>query len=447
MKKLALLSAAFAGAGLLASARDADACGGCFGPTQTVTVVTDHRMILSVSPLQTTLYDQIKYQGDPSSFAWVLPIHGTVDVGLSADVLFGSLDAITQTTIRPPPRQCAPPPYCGNEDRNAPSFAADASAGAAEDGGVTITKQETVGPYATVQLSSKDPAALENWLVMNGFNIPNDIKPVITAYVNEGFDFLALKLIPGQGISSMRPVRVTTMGASPVLPLRMVAAGTGNTVGITLWIVGEGRYEPTNFPSFYIPTTDLVWDWKTSSSNYTTLRANIEANSGNKAWETESSFQVSRYEIQSYVLGGGYRFGQAPAENDYLPVMGPVPLTAEQVRQADLDTLFAGITMGQEQITRIRTDLAHSVLNQDLDVSASADQTMLFPQRQLSHDVNAPACPSYPPCSGNPVVDNAFGLHGGCATTPEASTSSDVGLGFAAGFIGIAVIRARRRRR
>src|SRR5438105_13407404 len=111
MKTLHLLSAAVMGAGLLASARDADACGGCFGPSQTVTVVTDHRMILSVSPQQTTLYDQIKYQGDPASFAWVLPIHGTVDVGLSADVLFASLDAITQTTIRPPPRQCAGPPY------------------------------------------------------------------------------------------------------------------------------------------------------------------------------------------------------------------------------------------------------------------------------------------------------------------------------------------------
>jgi hypothetical protein len=38
----------------------------------------------------------------------------------------------------------------------------------------------------------------------------------------------------------------------------MVAAGTGATVGVTLWIVGEGRYEPTNFPSFYIQTRSLV---------------------------------------------------------------------------------------------------------------------------------------------------------------------------------------------
>jgi hypothetical protein len=50
--------------------RDAAACGGCFGPpTEKNDVVTDHRMVLSVSPQQTTLYDQIRYSGQPSAFA------------------------------------------------------------------------------------------------------------------------------------------------------------------------------------------------------------------------------------------------------------------------------------------------------------------------------------------------------------------------------------------
>ena len=41
----------------------------------------------------------------------------------------------------------------------------------------------------------------------------------------------------------MRPIRVTTQGASLALPLRMAAVGTGATVGITLWVVSDGRYE------------------------------------------------------------------------------------------------------------------------------------------------------------------------------------------------------------
>src|SRR3954470_4420989 len=74
---------------------DARACGACFhpppNPNETPSVVTDHRMILSISSQQTTLYDQIRYDGSPSSFAWVLPISGAATVGLSSDVVFSTL--------------------------------------------------------------------------------------------------------------------------------------------------------------------------------------------------------------------------------------------------------------------------------------------------------------------------------------------------------------------
>jgi hypothetical protein len=98
---------------LTCGARDAAACEGCFHPpTQVATDLTDERMLLSVSTTQSTLYDQIRYAGSPSSFAWVLPIKGTVTVGLSADVLFDSFDELTATTITPPPRNCPSAPSC-----------------------------------------------------------------------------------------------------------------------------------------------------------------------------------------------------------------------------------------------------------------------------------------------------------------------------------------------
>jgi Uncharacterized protein conserved in bacteria (DUF2330) len=107
-----------AGATLIVlGARDVHACGGCFHPptppTQVASDITDERMLLSVSQTQTTLYDQIRYSGTPSSFAWVLPIRSAVTVGLSADVLFDSIDALTATQIQPPPSSCPPAPSCG----------------------------------------------------------------------------------------------------------------------------------------------------------------------------------------------------------------------------------------------------------------------------------------------------------------------------------------------
>src|SRR5450755_1960741 len=152
--KLAVGIATAVSAVSLAGERQASACGGCFHPpTQTVTDITDERMLLAVSATQSTLYDQIEYSGTPSSFAWVLPIHGTVTVGLSADVLFASIDTLTATQINPPPLNC-PSPNCAQ----GPAFAGASGSTSAADAGsaVIVLSQANVGPYATVQLHSTD---------------------------------------------------------------------------------------------------------------------------------------------------------------------------------------------------------------------------------------------------------------------------------------------------
>jgi hypothetical protein len=428
--------------------RDAAACGGCFHPpTQVASDITDERMLLAVSTVQSTLYDQLRYAGSPSSFAWVLPIHGTVDVGLSADVLFDSVDVLTETQIVSPTPPCPPPPpNC--------FFASGASSGTASGGPVsapvvTVTKQENVGPYATVQLHSTDATALDNWLAQNGYTIPAAVKPVIAQYLAEGFDFLAMKLLPNQGVQAMRPVRVTTPGASLSLPLRMAAVGTGPSVGITIWVVSDGRYEPQNFPFFTIDASQLVWDWTTSSSNYTTLRARNEAALGGAGWEVESSLTLNQQLITSVILSGGRYYGNrgfggpislppASATEDYLPIGsadagadGGSYRTAEEVRTADIAALFAGLPQPNVRVTRIRSDIAHAAMTKDFVLQASADQSELSNIRQVTQSVNfnvATQCPNYSFCaaasSGSPsVVDASVGVSGSTAVT-GASTGT-----------------------
>lgn len=444
---------------------DANACGGCFHPpTEVPTVVTDHRMLLSVAKDQSTLYDQIKYSGSPGSFAWVLPISGTVEVGLSSDIVFASLDGSTQTQIISPPQNCPPPPQCGDR-----GFASGAAAPAAdgENGGVTVTKREVVGPYETVQLKATDPAALAKWLSTNGFAVPADVQPVIDQYVNEKFDFLALKLVPGKAVQDMRPVRVTTKGSNVVLPLRMVAAGTGPTVGIGLWIVAEGRYETQNFPSFTIPTADIAWDWTQNKSNYVELRAQKTTAGGGKAFEVESSILLQRSIIENAVENGYFNNGRGgPVSNDpeeraqqaYLPVkdeQGAVIKTAQQVRAEDLATLFHGVPSSAARVTRLRADLSHAALNVDLVMTASADQSELSNVRRLTKELNEPLCPVYSGCesAGQAPRSEAIarsGASGGgesfaCNTSTRRSTPAWLGLG--GGFLALALVKAARRRR
>ncbi len=464
---LALAFAAAASAVSFAGERQAGACGGCFHPpTQTVTDITDERMLLSVSSTQSTLFDQIQYQGSPTSFAWVLPIHGTVTVGLSADVLFNSMDTLTATQINPPPQNC-PSPNCSTPSANA-AFGGSGTSGGGSP--VQILAQANVGPYATVQLHSSDSSALDAWLTSNGFNIPAAVQPILDAYIKEGFDFLAMKLLPNQGVQAMRPVRVTTPGASLSLPLRMASIGTGAITGITIWVVADGRYEPQNFPFFHIDDSELVWDWNTNASNYTTLRTQKEAASKNAAWEIESSISLNQEIIKNVIESGGQYYGNGlasgpavDATQDYLPIgdadagasAGDAGYeSAEQVRDDDINTLLAGQTGSTVRVTRIRSDIAQTAMTSDFVLKASADQSELSNIRTVTQSVNL-TCTLYNGCQavGTGTLAQAqasVNRGGGCATSARGTGSRGAAFGALAGVLALLAgraIRMRRRRR
>ncbi len=269
----------------VADVRPAYACGGCFSPPSERTVVTDHRMALSVSPQQTILWDQIRYSGDPKEFAWVLPVREGAHVEVANDEWFAALDSTTQPTIQGPAVSgqgfgCGLA-GCGSQSTSA--MGADSTNG----GGVQVVSESVVGPYETVTLRSSDPSALTKWLQGHSYDIPDAIAPVIAAYVDEKFDFIALRLLPTCGERAMRPVRVVTSGADPTLPLRMVAAGVGAQVGITLYVVSEGRYQPQNFPSAEIDDADLKWDRSQNKSTYETVSQGLMAQANGHTWITE----------------------------------------------------------------------------------------------------------------------------------------------------------------
>jgi hypothetical protein len=446
-----LVMAALAGAATF-EAKDASACGGCFIAQSENTVVTGHKMILSISQQQTTLYDQIVYSGAPESFAWILPVSGLATVGLSSDALFQTLDQQTTVTVNSPQITCPPPPSCG--------FAAGAGGAvsytttATTTGGVTVVAQQTVGPYETVQLNSTDPNALADWLTQHGYNVPSDIQPVINAYVNEGFDFLALKLVPGQGVNAMRPVRISTPGASAVMPLRMVAAGTGPITPITLWVMGEGRYATTNMPSFEIDESQLVWDWDTQSSNYGALKQAGFAASNNAGWLVQAAEPFSKYYLTDTLHWSAM---YDPLQSGYADEQGQGAVAAAQ---ADLDALFGSIPDQQLWVTRINGELARPALAADLQLGAAASQTSVERWFQVTHATGTqPPCPTFPPCDdpggdnpGNPGWDfwgnlgsggasAGGGSSGGCAMTNHGSAPLLSGLALVA-----ALALARRRR-
>jgi hypothetical protein len=345
---------------------------------------------------------------------------------------------------------------------------------------VSVTAQVQVGPYETVQLSSADPKALENWLSSHGYKVASSEAPVIAAYIAEGFDFLAMKLVPGQGVNAMRPVRVTTEGAGVTLPLRMVSVGTGATTGITLWVIGDGRWEPSNFPTFSITDSELAWDWATESSDYETLRLEHEAALKNAVWEIESSLELNESTITTTVTtSNASPYGDAaPGASDYLPIGdagGPSSLgdagdeagsadaaaeaaaeagqayqSADQVEQEDLTTLFAGMNGPNVRVTRMRADLAHTALSADLVIKAATDQSELTNLHYPTQEIGEPLCPTYDSnCNETgeaPRSAAASASSGGCSTTAQRSTlGTQVIAAGCIAFLGLGTLRSRRR--
>ena len=460
--KMGIAFALVGAAGMLEAA-DARACGACFAPPTDDTVVSGHRMVLATSKTQTTLYDQITYTGAPASFAWVLPIRGQVEFGLAGQLLFQTLDSQTRHQVTAPPYTCPePPPGCNISYASGEGDFGGANGGAggapsAADAGVTVTSQQTVGSYDMVTLhptTTADTAALLQWLADNNYAVPAEMNPIIAAYVAEGFDFLALKLTPGATVSTMSPVRVTTAGGSAALPLRMVAGGTGSTVPITLWVVGEGAYETKNFPTFRVDSSKLVWDWATYSSNYDTLRGAGYASTQGRGWLDETSVAFSRYafesSLQQYVGMGNHDYdvdghgqsGASPQENI----------------ASELDVLFAGMAATATRVTRLRAELPHEELAADLEIGAAADQSEVPVTEQAKTALHQPPCPDYSWCSSSPVPGGSGFVSGfdvqpgggkpssGCAVPRDASGHAGEGLG-AAALAGLALLVSRARRR
>lgn len=438
----------------VAAERDAKACGGCFAPPGPSTQVTAHRMAFAVSAKRTVLWDQIQYVGAPTDFGWVLPIRGKVDVGVSSDQLFDRLEGATTPFVTPPPQPtCAPPERRCRTSCDGRDFAggfSDSGTASADTSSVDVWSTSVVGPYEATQLSATDGTALRNWLTDHGYVLPIAIGPVVDKYIAEGFGFLVIKLVPNTaGDNRMVPIRIGFDGASPSLPLRMIAAGSGAKVGIKLFVMGDGRWEAKNFPNEEVKTASLVWDWAAMGSNLGSLEIGLIDKHAGKVFVTETSEDLSKTSIVS-----GLPAGTTGTE------AGTVFSTITD--ETELNAAFPSKTM--MRVTRLFAELPLGSLATDLDLQASAGP-VLPRSRQAPTGVNFRCttsievdCPGISPdCNGsNPgsdaggIFDNAddpgVGSSGG-GSFGCASSSSPATMTWALGTIaGLALFGAIRRR-
>lgn len=379
---------AMLGVAVQLGALDALACGGCFGPPpptpRDVQVVTDHRMVLSLSATTTTLWDQFQYSGRPSEFSWILPIRYTpgLRVAIADDGFLTYVNNITAPRLLPPPFPWAPCP----QPPNAGGFA-DASAssdrGAPSDTGVTVLRMEVVGPYSVSVIRGTDPMAIRDWLRTNGYTVPNELGPVIDFYTAMEMDYIALRLRPDpEGlVPRMQPVRVTMEGYVPRLPLRMIAAGVADKVGLSLVVFGSSRIEASNFPNGELSDASFTWDWagrQNAAEDYLAAFNALNLANGRRVWLSEVAGRMN--------VGGWFipRSSPPPGPDASVETTPTDPMDDLRVITSTISTM--------PYVTRLRADLPAAMLDRDLELGASdrGDRAALY---QYARQTNIPPRP------------------------------------------------------
>jgi len=495
-------------ASILAPMHDASACGACFTTVPPVegegvpSLVTSHRMALSISTSQTILWDQIRYSGSPSEFAWVLPVKPGARVEVATDAWFDVLEAATSPIVLPPELDCATNVECSVSGplitRGTTGCSADEGGDyltTPPDGGIDVVNHGSAGPYESVTLHADDPDALPKWLADNGYILPEEMAPVVTAYAKEGFDFIALRLLPSAGIQQMRPVRVVMDGAVPALPLRMVAAGTGASTAITLFVVGEGRWGVSNFRSSFFPDPALAWDFQSNSSNYATLREGALTSDGetfftqyaqkgplfdpviNPYTNSAISYRTSNgwrndtiadaYVQQGFIngessstdcadrmVGLGYDARRVvdpchggedcdPVETlneiDARDLMCDPPLGSD-IPLDDLALALVGTHPKDVWVTRLEARLGRTAFNRDLELAPTEQQSERPATYRPSIALNAPCDLAATPLGPQTKTDDRSKPTGG---RPTATWTVAMGLGLAT---ALALLRRSRRR-
>lgn len=457
---------------LCAVAPPAGACGGCFTPppppTTTVStngvknaqVITDHRMVLSLSAQRTTLWDQIRYAGSPEDFVWVLPIAPgrEVQIGIADNAFMDALDSLSAPVIRARAVTTCPgfggssgattPDYggsyggCGGGGRSVDYVPGSRGSGNEQDDAGSagaLTGQEsamlqpmgaaTVGPYAAEILGPSGEGGFDDWMVHHGYEIPAETAAVVDYYRELGFDFLVLRLRPEAGVQQMQPVRVSFEGYVPTLPLRMIAAGVADEVGLALMVLAPTRVRVGNFRNAEVYDSSLVFDFAASRSNYRQLFDDA-LRAGSPAWVTESADRVTA-PMMGDRLPGAPDAGRPPlheldAGDSPDAARGPLSealpagtiFVRRNLRLAPLArAVDAGLPTsdpyvdrrvafehlpGGATLTRLRTELERVVLDRDLTLEPSEGWDI--PQeRQVRNFANVPPCPT-PPIETTPVT-------------------------------------------
>jgi hypothetical protein len=215
--------------------------GGFFWPSVSGVYQNAERVIFTVNGDGTiTIVLGISYEGEAEEFSWVFPVPSIPELAVTETETLELLEAATVPQMEYPRR------FCDN---------LRTVQGGLGGGGPELVAAGGVGPYDYVVLGGDaQPDALTEWLREHGYQVPEEIEPVIATYVEQGMYFLAMRLRQDSATQDIQPIVITYEADRVVFPIRMTAVAAVEDMPIKIWIFADEQYVPTNYAH---PTPDF----------------------------------------------------------------------------------------------------------------------------------------------------------------------------------------------
>ncbi|MFE6662504.1 DUF2330 domain-containing protein [Streptomyces sp. NPDC057697] len=188
---------------------------------------------------------RLTVRGNAPEAAWIMPVPHRASVGLGDPGLFSELSALTSpervTRHYFWPRSHDWPftgPSRVGDGARAPMPGAPA---------VEVVGRERLGPFDVARLAANDPEALRKWLEDNGFDLPDRLATALRPYVDQGWEYVAIRLAPREGDNplggTLDPLRLRFASDRLVYPMRLSKlASTPQQLG--LYVLAAHRMEP-----------------------------------------------------------------------------------------------------------------------------------------------------------------------------------------------------------
>lgn len=280
----------------VAAPQPAQACGGTFcdvGPQSMPVDQSGENILFILDGEEVEVHIQIRYEGDPEKFAWVIPLTAVPDFSIGSEPLFNNLLAGTVPTYGVTTSQDTCPM------RGVPSADDDQGFGEGTSGGdgtgtggfdddqPQVVLRETVGAYEIAVLEGGTAAEVVAWLDENGYQQDPEAEPILEQYLAENHMFGAIKLTGGAGVDQIHPIVLRYTSDEPCVPLRLTRIAAVDDMEIRTFFLGDERMVPTNYR--HVLVNPLMIDWLRLGTNYKeVITAAVDAEHANgRAFVTE----------------------------------------------------------------------------------------------------------------------------------------------------------------